>query len=274
MIETDLPVEELGPQLEALAGDALRLSMISSRGTKVYPSDELVAGDHVRWYRARFVARDGATVEDRRPRRAPRARSSEARLPLDPRRAAPVRSTANPASRRRRGSRPWQCPGRSSASSAAAARTSRCSRRPSPSSSELGVAVRAAGRVRPPDARTTCSATPRRRPAAGSGSSSPGAGGAAHLPGMLAAKTTLPVIGVPIPTAAPRRPRLAALDRPDAARHPGRDGRHRQRRRTRRSSRPRSSPSRDPALAERLAAYRAAQTEAVLADPTNEAPLT
>lgn len=28
-----------------------------------------------------------------------------------------------------------------------------------------------------------------------------GAGGAAHLPGMTAAKTTLPVIGVPIPTA-------------------------------------------------------------------------
>jgi len=27
-----------------------------------------------------------------------------------------------------------------------------------------------------------------------------GAGGSAHLPGMLAAKTTLPVIGVPIPT--------------------------------------------------------------------------
>ena len=27
-----------------------------------------------------------------------------------------------------------------------------------------------------------------------------GAGGAAHLPGMLAAKTTVPVIGVPIPT--------------------------------------------------------------------------
>ena len=27
-----------------------------------------------------------------------------------------------------------------------------------------------------------------------------GAGGAAHLPGMMAAKTTLPVIGVPIPT--------------------------------------------------------------------------
>ncbi|MCK6498180.1 MAG: 5-(carboxyamino)imidazole ribonucleotide mutase, partial [Nitrospira sp.] len=27
-----------------------------------------------------------------------------------------------------------------------------------------------------------------------------GAGGAAHLPGMLAAKTSLPIIGVPIPT--------------------------------------------------------------------------
>ena len=27
-----------------------------------------------------------------------------------------------------------------------------------------------------------------------------GAGGAAHLPGMLAAKTTIPVLGVPIPS--------------------------------------------------------------------------
>jgi 5-(carboxyamino)imidazole ribonucleotide mutase len=34
-----------------------------------------------------------------------------------------------------------------------------------------------------------------------------GAGGAAHLPGMLAAKTTLPVIGVPIPT-----PHLGGMD--------------------------------------------------------------
>jgi phosphoribosylaminoimidazole carboxylase PurE protein len=34
-----------------------------------------------------------------------------------------------------------------------------------------------------------------------------GAGGAAHLPGMLAAKTILPVIGVPIPT-----PHLGGLD--------------------------------------------------------------
>ena len=29
-----------------------------------------------------------------------------------------------------------------------------------------------------------------------------GAGGAAHLPGMLAAKTTLPVLGVPVPSRA------------------------------------------------------------------------
>ena len=29
-----------------------------------------------------------------------------------------------------------------------------------------------------------------------------GAGGAAHLPGVIAAKTTLPVIGVPMPTTA------------------------------------------------------------------------
>jgi 5-(carboxyamino)imidazole ribonucleotide mutase len=34
-----------------------------------------------------------------------------------------------------------------------------------------------------------------------------GAGGAAHLPGMLAAKTILPIIGVPIPT-----PHLGGLD--------------------------------------------------------------
>ena len=33
-----------------------------------------------------------------------------------------------------------------------------------------------------------------------------GAGGAAHLPGMLASKTTLPVIGVPIPNSQLTRP--------------------------------------------------------------------
>ena len=61
---------------------------------------------------------------------------------------------------------------------------------------------------------------------------------------MLAAKTALPVIGVPDADPAPRRPRLAALHRPDAARRPGRHGGHRQRRRTRACWRPRSSPCR------------------------------
>ena len=56
-----------------------------------------------------------------------------------------------------------------------------------------------------------------------------GAGGAAHLPGMLAAVTPLPVIGVPVPLAPPRRAGLAAVDRADARRCAGRDGRHRRR---------------------------------------------
>ncbi len=54
-----------------------------------------------------------------------------------------------------------------------------------------------------------------------------GAGGAAHLPGMLAAVTPLPVIGVPVPLAQPGRRGLAAVDRPDARRGPGRDRRGR-----------------------------------------------
>ena len=45
-----------------------------------------------------------------------------------------------------------------------------------------------------------------------------GAGGAAHLPGMLASVTPLPVIGVPVPLKVPRRHGLAALDRADAGR--------------------------------------------------------
>jgi len=95
-----------------------------------------------------------------------------------------------------------------------------------------------------------------------------GAGGAAHLPGMLAAKTPLPVIGVPIPTQ-----HLGGLDSLLSI-----------------VQMPRGIPVAtvaignavngallaaailglgDPALAERLAAYRARQTEAVLADESN-----
>src|SRR4029077_11342035 len=92
-----------------------------------------------------------------------------------------------------------------------------------------------------------------------------GAGGAAHLPGMLAAKTLLPVIGVPIPTQ-----HLGGMDSLLSI-----------------VQMPRGIPVAtvaignatnagllaaatlalpDPALGERLAAWRARQTESVLDD--------
>ncbi|MBI2777356.1 MAG: 5-(carboxyamino)imidazole ribonucleotide mutase [Chloroflexi bacterium] len=95
-----------------------------------------------------------------------------------------------------------------------------------------------------------------------------GAGGAAHLPGMLAAKTLLPVIGVPIPTQ-----HLGGLDSLLSI-----------------VQMPRGIPVAtvaignaenaallaieilalgDPALASRLAAYRAGQTAMVMDDPSN-----
>jgi phosphoribosylaminoimidazole carboxylase PurE protein len=95
-----------------------------------------------------------------------------------------------------------------------------------------------------------------------------GAGGAAHLPGMLASKTALPVIGVPIPTE-----HLGGLDSLLSI-----------------VQMPRGVPvatvgignatnagllaaailaTADPDLAERLAAWRARQTQAVLDDPAN-----
>jgi len=99
-----------------------------------------------------------------------------------------------------------------------------------------------------------------------------GAGGAAHLPGMLAAKTTLPVIGVPIPTA-----NLGGLDSLLSI-----------------VQMPRGIPVAtvaignaenaallaaqilaltDDALAIRLRERRDAQTEAVMADESNREPL-
>jgi len=99
-----------------------------------------------------------------------------------------------------------------------------------------------------------------------------GAGGAAHLPGMLAAKTALPVIGVPIPTQ-----HLGGLDSLLSI-----------------VQMPRGIPVAtvaignadnaallaaailalsDASLAQRLAAHRAAQTDAVMGDPSNEEPL-
>ena len=100
-----------------------------------------------------------------------------------------------------------------------------------------------------------------------------GAGGAAHLPGMLAAKTQLPVIGVPIPTE-----HLGGLDSLLSI-----------------VQMPRGIPVAtvaignaenaallaaailalsDPGIAARLAAYRAAQTSGVLEDPSNGTSLT
>ena len=121
----------------------------------------------------------------------------------------------------------------------------------------------------PPTARpTTCSATPRRPAGRGIRVIIAGAGGAAHLPGMLAAKTLLPVIGVPIPTQ-----HLGGMDSLLSI-----------------VQMPRGIPVAtvaignamnagllaaqilalsDEALAERLAAWRAAQTQGVLDDPSN-----
>ena len=99
-----------------------------------------------------------------------------------------------------------------------------------------------------------------------------GAGGAAHLPGMLAAKTTLPVIGVPMPTKA-----LNGIDSLLSI-----------------AQMPRGIPVAtvaignaenaallaieilalfDTALAERLEEFRRDQTQMVLDDPSNAAPL-
>jgi 5-(carboxyamino)imidazole ribonucleotide mutase len=99
-----------------------------------------------------------------------------------------------------------------------------------------------------------------------------GAGGAAHLPGMLAAKTSLPVVGVPIPTK-----HLGGLDSLLSI-----------------VQMPRGVPVAtvaignadnaallaaailalsDTKLAGRLAAWRQAQTDAVMADSSNTEPL-
>ena len=95
-----------------------------------------------------------------------------------------------------------------------------------------------------------------------------GAGGAAHLPGMLAAKTLLPVIGVPIPTQhlggmdsllsivqMPRGIPVATVAIGNAT-NAGLLAAH-------------ILALSDDALATRLAAWRAAQTQGVMDDPSN-----
>ena len=96
-----------------------------------------------------------------------------------------------------------------------------------------------------------------------------GAGGAAHLPGMAASMTRLPVLGVPVEIEGAGRPRQPAVDRPDARRRAGR-----RRSRSARPARPmpacsppRSSPLSDEALAGRLEAWRQRQTDGVAEAP-------
>ena len=62
----------------------------------------------------------------------------------------------------------------------------------------LGRRPRGADRLRPPHARNASTHMPRRRAAAAFKVIIAGAGGAAHLPGMTAAMTPLPVFGVPV----------------------------------------------------------------------------
>jgi len=63
-LETWEPVGSAGPALEALAGEELRLQMISSRGTMVWPATGL-SPDEVGLLRCRYVARaDGEPVDD------------------------------------------------------------------------------------------------------------------------------------------------------------------------------------------------------------------
>ena len=76
---------------------------------------------------------------------------------------------------------------------------------------------------------TRCSTTPSRRRSAGLRRSSPAPAAPRICPGMTAAKTLLPVIGVPVQSAR-WRARFAALDRADAARRAGRDDGDRRRR--------------------------------------------
>ena len=109
---------------------------------------------------------------------------------------------------------------------------------------------------------TTCSSTPRTPRPRGLRCIIAGAGGAAHLPGMLAAKTTVPVLGVPVPSKYLRGEDSLLLDRPDAEGHSGRHVRDRRSRRRQRGAVRRRDDRRHRPRASRkkLAAFRVKQT--------------
>ena len=96
-----------------------------------------------------------------------------------------------------------------------------------------------------------------------------GAGGAAHLPGMLAAITILPVLGVPVESKVAPGGRFAAVDRPDAAGRAGGDAGDRRVGRGQRGAAGRGDPGAEaiPTIREALAAFRQAQTDAVGESP-------
>ena len=75
-----------------------------------------------------------------------------------------------------------------------------------------------------------------------------GAGMSAALPGVAAAHTELPVIGVPILGKSPRRPRRVALGGADAAWDPGRLRGDRRRQKRRRARGAHNQPADDPPL--------------------------
>ena len=62
-IEADTTADEIGREMEALAGPHLVLQMVSSRGTMVYPATGL-GSDDVRLWRCRFVSPDETDVDD------------------------------------------------------------------------------------------------------------------------------------------------------------------------------------------------------------------
>ena len=85
-----------------------------------------------------------------------------------------------------------------------------------------------------------------------------GAGAAAHLPGVLASLTTIPVIGVPLAATPLAGFELTPLDRADATRHPGGDRRGRpDGRAERRASRRRDHRALRPDVAARIRDQRA-----------------
>ena len=132
----------------------------------------------------------------------------------------------------------------SSASSVAAARTSRCSRRRSRSSSRWACRASCGScrRIGRPDHLYRYAES---APGRGIRVIIAGAGGAAHLPGHARREDDPAGHRRADADEGARRPRFAALDRPDAPRDPRRDGRDRERR-ERRAARGRDPGARGP----------------------------